>query len=953
VATSLGTLFAKLDADTREFSVKMQKATGVLEQHSAGFAAVGVAAGAVSVTLGAFAVSSVRVAAEFEAAMVRVQSVSGATGAQLEALRDTAIDLAAQTKFTAREVGSGMQFMAQAGAEVEDIIGGIPAVLQLATAGAIDLGNASDIVTNILAGFGKEVDELAAVNDVLVKTITSTNVDVAQLGESFKIVGPVAKSAGVEFNEVAAAIGLLGNAGLQGSLAGTALRASIARLLSPTKQIQDTLEDLGVSVTNSSGRLLSLTNIIARLQPHADNTGAIMQIFGQRAGPAMAALIGQGAGALRGLIAELDNAGGTAQAIADKQMDTFAGQMDVIKSQVEALQIALGDALLPALRVVQSGIQSVLSVMLAVPQPIKQIVAFLGVLAAAAAAAVAAFSGLLVVLPLLVSGLSAFAAVTPVLVAGLAAAAPVIGIVVGALALMAASIAFVIFQVGLMKRVWEQDLLGIRTAVTGFANFVASVWDGLMNGLVFAFNAVANTVRDEFAFLQAAIKLEDPFEAVRRARAERTEAGPGAEPSAIVSEALGAAVDAAGTAIGRAADIGADIFESGASFAGSAFKELGSIFKEGASAIFGGGEEVADATADVAAATTEMADTVKRASRDLTIDFAEIDLSSELKAGLAGIGDDVTEALDGVLGPAKNFGEFMERGLGEAGAKLLTSVAGMSQNLNAALQGAAEGFEAGGPVGALIGAIVALALKAQAVADAMAMVDRFLGQFIVVLGVFIKPLNELAGSILSLAGIFIDMIRVTNELGGLLLVLRLVTRGLAFAVQKVAEGFAAVINSVLNVIADALDAVRLGRAASSVRRFRITVRDFSKEMDGFSGALGDRSEAAAGQMDNLGDSMSQMNEQVTKATASMTNVPSGFKAALNRFRSIIPAAGGPTAGGAAIVTPTNQVGQIILVVDNPEDQLDSFEQILRGRNFSVGGTTLAQSSPFAVPREGS
>jgi TP901 family phage tail tape measure protein len=298
----------------------------------------------VSLPLAATAGAALKMGGDFEASMNRVKAVSGATGEQFDQLSGLAKELGATTQFSASEAAEGMGFLAMAGFETEEIMSALPGVLDLAAAGAIDLGTAADIASNVLSGYALEVDELGRVNDVLAKTFTSTNVDMNMLGESFKYVGPVAASAGLSFEETSAAIGMLGNAGIQGSEAGTALRGSIARLLSPTAEVTSRLDELGVSVTDSHGNLLPLVDIVGQLEDVGASTADMMTIFGVEAGPAMQALVSQGADALGDLTGELETSGGTAADIAATQMEGFNGSMKELKAAFEALMIAIAES---------------------------------------------------------------------------------------------------------------------------------------------------------------------------------------------------------------------------------------------------------------------------------------------------------------------------------------------------------------------------------------------------------------------------------------------------------------------------------------------------------------------------------------------------------------------------------------------------------------------------------
>lgn len=288
--------------------------------------------------------SIVMTAGKFEAGMNKVKAVTGATGEEFDALSEQAKLLGRTTKFTAGQAADAMGFLGMAGFDANEIMAAMPATLQLAAAANMDLGASADIISNILAGYGLEVHELAAANDTLVKAMTSTNVDLSMLGTSFKYVGPVAKSAGLDFDEVAAAIGLMGNAGIQGSMAGTALRGAITRMVKPTEESKKVMNQLGLEFLDTAGRLKPLDEIVQMLEPHAENTGAMMQLFGQRAGPAMMALVGQGSEALVDLTGELQSAGGTAERIAEVQMQGFNGQMTKLKSAAEGLMIAVAES---------------------------------------------------------------------------------------------------------------------------------------------------------------------------------------------------------------------------------------------------------------------------------------------------------------------------------------------------------------------------------------------------------------------------------------------------------------------------------------------------------------------------------------------------------------------------------------------------------------------------------
>lgn len=299
---------------------------------------------AISLPVAAAGVATINAAGDFEQAMNKVKAATESSGKEFTDLRNLAIDLGSTTAFSASEAAYAMNELATAGFDTGEIMGALPGVLDMAAAGSVGLADAAEIASGILNGFGFQATDLSYVNDVLARDFLSTATTLSDLGESFKYVGPTAKSAGVSFTETAAAIGLLGNAGVKGSMAGTALNGAISRLLKPTKAVENCLRDLGVTVTTSGGKLLPLVDIMRQLEKAGANTTDMITLFGLEAGPDMMALLSQGSGALAALDKELQNAGGTAKRVATTQMAGLNGSMDELSSSAEGLMIAIGDA---------------------------------------------------------------------------------------------------------------------------------------------------------------------------------------------------------------------------------------------------------------------------------------------------------------------------------------------------------------------------------------------------------------------------------------------------------------------------------------------------------------------------------------------------------------------------------------------------------------------------------
>lgn len=301
--------------------------------------------------------SSVGAAAEFEDTMARVQAVSGATAIEFERLNETALELGRTTRFTAIEAAQGLEFLSKAGLDAAEAIAALPTTLRLAQAGALGLGEAADIVTNILTSSGLAIEDLDRVADVLVKTFTSTNTSLTELGFAFRFVGTIAAGVGNEFEDTAAALGILADAGLKSTIAGTALRGAIASLVAPTAEESRLMEELGkriggvgLEITNTSGDFVGFRNLIEQLEKSGITAGEAIELFGQRAGPAIQGLLLRGSEALNELFVDLKLAEGAAEEIAEIMDDTLAGAILRVSSAFDGLQQAAAEGLLAPLQ---------------------------------------------------------------------------------------------------------------------------------------------------------------------------------------------------------------------------------------------------------------------------------------------------------------------------------------------------------------------------------------------------------------------------------------------------------------------------------------------------------------------------------------------------------------------------------------------------------------------------
>ena len=419
----------------------------------------------VSAPIVGFGILSLRASANFEQAMNKVGVLTKATGEDMKSLQDLAREMGKTTQFSASQAAEAMGFLAQAGFDTEKIIGSLPGVMQLAAAGNMDLGRAADVVTNIMSGYGIEANKLAEVNDVLVTAFTSANTDLGQLAEAMKIAGPVAKGMNQTFEVTSAVLGTMGDSGYQASLGGTALRATLSRLSNPAKDAQRALGRLGIKksdIMDSTGQLRSLVDIIRVLEKSGGEATEWMQVFGERAGPAMTAVINTGADHIERFSKQLENAGGTAKRVADAQMKGATGEMRKFVSAFEGLQLAIGDSGL--LQWFTDFARSATEWMSSLSESSKTALKW-GTIIAALAAAIAPVLIAIGSLGMAISGIT-------VAVAALSAVSlPIVAII--------AAIAALVAVVALIYTYWEP-----------ISAFFSDLWDGILGKFTSAIEAI-------------------------------------------------------------------------------------------------------------------------------------------------------------------------------------------------------------------------------------------------------------------------------------------------------------------------------------------------------------------------------------------------------------------------------------------------------------------------------
>lgn len=407
--------------------------------------------------------AAVKTAADFDSSMSNVQAISGASAEDMDKLRERAREMGAQTKFSAKEAGDAMGYMAMAGWNVQDMYNSLPGIMNLAAASGEDLATTSDIVTDAMTAFGlaadetttivkdgfsKEVDNATHFADVLAKAASSSNTNVSMLGESFKYIAPVAGSLGYSVEDAAVALGLMANSGIKASQGGTALRTMLTNLAKPTDSIADAMDYLNISLSNSDGSMKSLKELMDNLRSSFGQCKMPMEEFQQqladieakyesgdltekkynkaledlteKAYGAEGALKAKYAATIAGkegmsgllsiinttdaeyqsLVDSIYDADGAAEDMANTMQDNLGGQLTQLKSALEELAIAFGEILMPYIRKAVSVIQDFVKNLNGMSEGQKKIVATIALI-------VAAIGPLLITIGKVATGISA------------------------------------------------------------------------------------------------------------------------------------------------------------------------------------------------------------------------------------------------------------------------------------------------------------------------------------------------------------------------------------------------------------------------------------------------------------------------------------------------------------------------------------------------------------------
>ena len=500
------------------------------------------------VTLGVVGLgtAAVKTAADFDTAMSKVAAVSGATGSELDALREKAREMGSKTKFSASEAAEAMNYMAMAGWKTSDMLEGIEGVINLAAASGEDLATTSDIVTDALTAFGLSASDSGHFADILAAASSNANTNVSMMGETFKYCAPIAGALGFSAEDTAEAIGLMANAGIKGSQAGTALRTIMNNLSGDVTVCGSAIGEVTIATTNADGSMRDLSDILADCRTaffgltESEKAQAAESLVGKNAMSGFLALMNAGEADINNLSSAIDNCDGCAAGMAETMNDNLAGQLTILKSQLQELAISFGELLMPAIRTIVGWIQKFVDWLNSMDEGTRKVIVTIALVAAAigpvliiVGKVISAVGTIMTLVPKLAGVINAakgvFAAFNAV-----CAANPYVLIIAAIVALVAAFIylwnnceEFRQFWIDLWEGIkeiaiavwealkefftaaWEAIKTTAETVWNAISSFFTGLWEGIKNifttvvnalstFLTNAWNAIKNTVTTVF-----------------------------------------------------------------------------------------------------------------------------------------------------------------------------------------------------------------------------------------------------------------------------------------------------------------------------------------------------------------------------------------------------------------------------------------------------------------------
>lgn len=505
----VGELFAKIGLDQKEFNSGLKtaennlKATGSkmdaegkkisksFEQVGEKFKAIGAGMTMVGAVIAGGLGKALKVTADFDTQMSKVMAISGATGDEYNALRNLALKLGADTKFSSTTAAAGMLELAAAGMTATNIIAAMPGVLDAAAASGEEIALVAETMGSAINTFGINAADSTHIADILSQVANLSSAGLQDMAYTMKYVGPVAAQLNMSLEEVGASVITMANAGIKGEQAGTTMRSALLSLIGPSKAAGEAMDALGMIVTDKAGNMLPFKDILFQLQEgmagmgNAEKAAYLADIFGKEAVSGMMVLVDQGPEKFGEYTKALVNSTGASEKAAKIMADNIGGSFEELGGSIETAFISIGDALKPVVRPMIIFIKDMVNAFNALPAPIKTTIATMAALTAAfllIAGPILIFIGFL---PSIVAGIETFMGFSAVIkvIQGVSGAFKLLGLasLAGAGPIFAIAIAIGVL-VGAGLAIWKHwDVAGpkIKAALEKIKAVVVGVFKKL------------------------------------------------------------------------------------------------------------------------------------------------------------------------------------------------------------------------------------------------------------------------------------------------------------------------------------------------------------------------------------------------------------------------------------------------------------------------------------------
>lgn len=434
----------------------------------------GAAGGAIAAGLGL----AVNKSMDFESQISRVGAIAGASGKELDALRDSALELGASTSKSASEVAIAQEGLAALGFTATDVIAAMPGVISAAESSGADMAQTAEVMASALNIFGLEAAESSRVADILAQTANMSAADINDMGYALKYAGPVASNLGVSMEELSASIGIMTNAGLDGSSAGTALRSGLLALLNPSNENSKVMEAMGIQMTDNNGKFIGLSGVVEQLgssmegMTDAQKTATLASLVGTEASSGFLALMSAGPAEIDKFTASLENSGGASATAAAAMKDNLKGALEELGGAFETAQITIGTALTPAIQLVASLLTGLANAFNNLSPGMQQFIAIGAAVTAGVLLLVAGLGVLLMIAGSVVSGIAALGGAAAILATALAVLTSPITLIIAGLVTLGAAFAILWAKSQTFRTIVTQAFQAIKSAALEVFNFI-------------------------------------------------------------------------------------------------------------------------------------------------------------------------------------------------------------------------------------------------------------------------------------------------------------------------------------------------------------------------------------------------------------------------------------------------------------------------------------------------